>query len=163
ELVGLVGERGEVVLARQAFAEARHIERPTARLLQTTLELYPEPDLASPASPASAAGAALVPEAAHVIAARGVVSQVPEAGDVDPVGTMALVVAVEQAVDVAARPGEEMMVHQIDAQYTARVGEAGGEARRRGREEVPIGGGRRGAGDDQVGVGFAGCPSLGVQ
>ena len=54
------------------------------------------------------------------------------------------------------------MVHQIVAQYTARVGEAVGEARRRGVEEDPSGAERRGADEHQAGVVFAGRLGLRV-
>src|SRR5205823_12179350 len=108
-------------------------------------QLHAEPPSAGPAPPPLAARAALVAEAAHVVAARGVVAEVPEPGNVNAVGPIALVVVVEQSLDAAARTRQEVMVHQIVAQRPARVGEAGGEARRRGVQEQARGAERGGA------------------
>src|SRR2546430_4788682 len=130
EIVGLAGELHVFARARQTLSDPRHAHRPGAGIVQLALELHAEPPPAGPAPPPLAAGAALVAEAAHVVAARGVVAEVAEPGDVDAVGPIALVVVVEQSLDTAARTRQELMVHQIVAQRPARVGEAGGEARR---------------------------------
>src|SRR2546422_11298413 len=93
EVVRLVGELHVIVLARQALTEPRHAHRPAAGVVQLALELDPEPALATAASPALPAGAALVAEASHVIDPAGrVVSQVTEPRDVDAVRPIALVV-----------------------------------------------------------------------
>src|SRR5205823_14257679 len=155
EIVGLVGQLHVIVLARQALSEPRHAHGPRAGIVQLPFQLHAEPALAGAAPPSLPAGAALVAEAAHEVAAGGVVAEVPEPGDIDAVGPVALVVVVEQAFDAAARAGQEMMVHEVVAQHAARVGEPVGEAWRLGVEQHPRRAERRGAEKDDARVVFS--------
>src|SRR5439155_3371155 len=107
EIVGLVGQLHVIVLARHTLPESRHAHGPVAGILQLPLQIHAEPALAAAAAPSLATGAALVAEAAHILAARGVVPQVAEPGDIDAVGPVALVVMVQQSLDAPARPGQE--------------------------------------------------------
>src|SRR3989449_11684805 len=109
--------------------------RPAPRVVQRAFPLHAEPGLAGTACPPLAARAALIAEPAHVVAAaRRVVPQVAKPRDVDAVGAVALVVAIQQPLDPPARARAEVMVHEIAPQHAARVGEAVREAGRLGVE-----------------------------
>src|SRR5213076_2291855 len=73
EIVGLVGQLHVIVLARQTLPESSHAHGPGAAIVQWSFQLHAEPALARAAAPSLPAGAALVAEAAHVVAAGGVV------------------------------------------------------------------------------------------
>ena len=137
----------------QGLAETAEAHGPVAGGGEGFFEFGAELVFGDVAFPSLSAGAALVAEAAEVVAF--VVADVAVAGDVDAVGTASVVVAVVAAFPTAAGSGAEVVVHEVVAEFAGVVSESVGEALGFGVHEEGGGGEGAGADEDDLGVVFA--------
>src|SRR5690606_20728031 len=103
--------RDAVVVVRQDLAEARHADGPWPRLAQRFLERRTDAEFGHVARPALAARAALVAEAARVLA--GIAVDVAKPRDVEPGRPPAVDDAIGEAVDAAGGADAEVVVHDV--------------------------------------------------
>src|SRR6266704_3144283 len=122
-----------VAVIWQAFAKAAYSHAPGAGHLQSVLEFRAEAGHPHAAGPAVAATAALIAVAAKEVFVFGF--DVAETRDVNTIGAVAERHFVLMAGHRAARAAAHMVIHEIVAELTARVGKSRGEFRSRGIEK----------------------------
>src|SRR5690606_33977829 len=126
-----------VAMIRQHFAESGGADRPAAGLRHLVLEIGADAELADRALPALAARAALIAEAAQVVATFP--EQVTVARDVKARRAAAVIVAVLEPVERALGADPEVMVHQVVAELTGAAAEAAGPDVRGRAHQQPCG------------------------
>src|SRR5690606_28267720 len=108
-------ERYAVVGIGQHLAERGRADAPRPRPRRLVLVSAAETELRDRALPSLPARAALIAEAAQVLAA--VAEQIPVAGDVEAGRPAAVVVAVAEALDLALGAAAKVVIHQVAAEH----------------------------------------------
>src|SRR5690606_6029385 len=127
--------RYAVVGIGQHLAERGRADAPRPRPRRLVLVSAAETELRDRALPSLPARAALIAEAAQVLAA--VAEQIPVAGDVEAGRPAAVVVAVAEALDLALGAAAKVVIHQVAAEHAGARAQAVGPDVGRGAHQDP--------------------------